>query len=152
MRRGRVVPRDPPVEFARQPADDLLVADVGLSEAAGGESALARGRFDDDDGPAHRLRLDAGDDAGAGAAIDDEVAFDRLGGEGGCGEEQGDGKRSGAHGAGESPQGYARETGRAIPPCSREEALHFPHRAEEGLDVVVVVVEGERRRAPSRAP
>ncbi len=61
------------VELARQTADDRLVAGVGEPETAARQAAEMSVRTHDDDGLAHAPRLNGGDDAGGGAAVDDEI-------------------------------------------------------------------------------
>ena len=72
-----VVLPDALVELAREAADDRLVAGVGEAEAAARQAAEVLVRADDDDGLAQALRLDGGDHAGGGAAVDDEVELGR---------------------------------------------------------------------------
>ena len=72
------------IELARDAPNCPLVADVGLAEPAGGQSANARGRLDDHDGPAHAFYLDGGGDPRGGAAVDDDV----VGWLGDCGRDR----------------------------------------------------------------
>ena len=66
-----------PVELARNPADDLLVTYVGLSESPGGEAADSLGWFDHDDRLAHSFCLHRGGDSRGSSAIDDEIRLFR---------------------------------------------------------------------------
>lgn len=68
-----VVFPDAVVEVAGEAADDGFVACVGEAEAARGEAAEVFIWADDDGGFAHFFGLDGGDDACAGAAVDDEI-------------------------------------------------------------------------------
>ena len=79
------VPRgDGFVELARYASVGLLVADVGASESAGGESAdSARGLYQDHVYP-HPLRLHCGRDSGGRSAVHDEIEWLRSLGRGWC--------------------------------------------------------------------
>ncbi len=87
-----VVLRDGGIEFAGDPADGLLIADISGAETAGGQTAEELGRFDEHGRTAFACGLDGRGDPARGAAVDDDV----LGGEGGGETEQG--KQQGAHG------------------------------------------------------
>ena len=91
---------DAAIELARQPADGLLVADVGGAQPAGGQSAEMPARLDEHDALAHPRGLHGGDDAAGRAAVDDDV-MDRLrrGGRGGKTREREEDKRA-FHGVG----------------------------------------------------
>jgi len=83
-----IVMMDAGVEFPRESADGLLVADVGGTESARGESAEVSGGFDEDGGLSHAAGLDGGGDACGGATIDDDIeGFGFRVKKGGCGEE-----------------------------------------------------------------
>ena len=69
-----VVRRDGLVELQRDAAERRLVADVGLPEAAGGESADARLGRDDHRALAHPLRLHRRRNRRRTASVDDDVA------------------------------------------------------------------------------
>ena len=88
----RVMRTDGRVEFAGDPADGLLVADVRGAEAAGGQATEELGRLDEYGCAAFAGRLDGRGDAAGGTAVDDDV----LGGEGGGQAEEG--QQQGAHG------------------------------------------------------
>ena len=66
------------IELARDAADDLLVADVGPAEAAGGEAAEVGAGVDDEDALAHARDLHGGGDSGGSRAIDDDVGLPWL--------------------------------------------------------------------------
>jgi hypothetical protein len=78
-----VVLPDAVVEVAREAADHALVARVGEAEAAARQPSEVLVGADDDGRLSHLLRLDRGDDARRGSAIDQEVGrfFGRAGGE-----------------------------------------------------------------------
>ena len=79
-----VVLPDAMVELARKAADHRLVAGVGPSKTAGGQSAEMLLRANHDDGLAHPLGLDSGRDRAGGAAIDQDVGLARRSGESDC--------------------------------------------------------------------
>ena len=71
------------VVFARQAAEDGVVADVGPAEAAAGEAAEVAVLGNEDGGFAHARGLHCGDDTAGGVSIDDDVGFMHIGGDGG---------------------------------------------------------------------
>src|SRR5437870_4043576 len=66
-----IVLLDALIEFARDAADGLLVADIGGAQPAGGEAAEVLAWLDEDDRLAHACRLNGRADAAGGAAVDD---------------------------------------------------------------------------------
>ena len=75
-----VVLPDAAVEFASEAADGAFVADVGSTEAAGGETAEKLCGLDEDGGLAHARGLERGGDTAGGAAIDDDIGRGGRGG------------------------------------------------------------------------
>src|SRR6185437_16652354 len=64
---------DSMIELARDAADGFLVASVGSAQSPAGHAAKVFARLDKDNAFPHASGLDSGDNASAGAAVDDDV-------------------------------------------------------------------------------